>query len=189
MGIINPVSNGPYRPGDADDSDRLYRDSYPRILRTPVGVLGDRAAAEDCTQDAFVRAYQAWGTWRGDAPAEAWLHRIAMRVAISHRRHARLGTVTELIRRVGRPRDVAPVSDAIVETDAFLAALRQLPAQQAAAIVLRHHHGYTSREIATSLGIPESTVASRLAHARQRLAVLLHDQDGALRLRPQRRSR
>jgi DNA-directed RNA polymerase specialized sigma24 family protein len=79
--------------------------------------------------------------------------------------------------------------DAIVETDAFLAALRQLPAQQAAAIVLRHHHGYTSREIATSLGIPESTVASRLAHARQRLAVLLHDQDGALRLRPQRRSR
>jgi RNA polymerase sigma factor (sigma-70 family) len=94
-----------------------------------------------------------------------------------------------LIRRVGRPRDVAPVSDAIVETDAFLAALRQLPAQQAAAIVLRHHHGYTSREIATSLGIPESTVASRLAHARQRLAVLLHDQDGALRLRPQRRSR
>jgi RNA polymerase sigma factor (sigma-70 family) len=79
--------------------------------------------------------------------------------------------VTELIRRVGRPHDVAPVSDAIVETDAFLAALRQLPAQQAAAIVLRHHHGYSSREIATSLGIPESTVASRLAHARQRLSV------------------
>lgn len=178
-----------YRPGDADDFDRLYRDSYPRILRTLIGVLGERAAAEDCTQDAFVRAYQAWGTWRGDAPAEAWLHRIAVRVAISHRRHAKLGSVTELIRRVGRPRDVAPVSDAIVETDAFLAALRQLPAQQAAAIVLRHHHGYSSREIATSLGIPESTVASRLAHARQRLSVLLHDQSGALRLRPQRRSR
>lgn len=113
-----------YRPGDADDFDRLYRDSYPRILRTLIGVLGDRAAAEDCTQDAFVRAYQAWGTWRGDAPAEAWLHRIALRVAISHRRHAKLGSVTELIRRVGRPHDVAPV-----------------------------------------------TVASRLAHARQRLSV------------------
>jgi RNA polymerase sigma-70 factor (ECF subfamily) len=178
-----------YRPGDAGDFDRLYRDSYSRILRTLIGVLGDRAAAEDCTQDAFVRAYKAWATWRGDAPAEAWLHRIAVRVAISHRRHAQLGSVTELLRRVGRPRDVAPVSDSVVETDAFLAALRQLPPQQAAAIVLRHHHGYSSREIAASLGIPESTVASRLAHARRRLAVLLPDQDGATRLRPQRRSR
>jgi hypothetical protein len=37
-------------------------------------------------------------------------------------------------RRVGRPRDGAPVSDSVVETDAFLAALRQLPPQQAAAI-------------------------------------------------------
>lgn len=178
-----------YRAGNADDFQRLYQDSYPRILRTLVGVLGDRAAAEDCTQDAFVRAYQAWGTWRGDAPAEAWLHRIALRVAISHRRHAKLGTIPELLRRLGRPHDGAPVSDAVVEADAFLAALHRLPAQQAAAIVLRHHHGYTSREIAASLGIPESTVASRLAHARRRLAALLHEQDGALRLLPQRRSR
>lgn len=178
-----------YRPGDAADFDRLYRDSYGRILRTLVGVLGDRAAAEDCTQDAFVRAYQAWGTWRGDAPAEAWLHRIALRVAISHRRHAKLGAVGELLRRVGRPREAAPVSDAVVQSDALLGALRQLPPQQAAAIVLRHHHGYTSREIAAALGIPESTVASRLAHARQRLTVLLQSEDGALRLRPQRRTR
>lgn len=178
-----------YRPGNAGDFDRLYRDSYPRILRTLVGVLGDRAAAEDCTQDAFVRAFKAWATWHGDAPAEAWLHRIALRVAISHRRHAQLGSVANMIRRVGRPHEAASLSDTVAETDAFLAALRKLPPQQAAAIVLRHHHGYSSREIAASLGIPESTVASRLAHARQRLGELLPDQNGATRLRPQRRSR
>src|SRR5713101_6357883 len=41
-----------YEPGSRDDFDRLYRDSYPRIYRTMLAVLGDPAAAEDCTQDA-----------------------------------------------------------------------------------------------------------------------------------------
>jgi len=51
--------------------------------------------------------------------------------------------------------------------------LRKLPPKQAAAIVLRHFHGYTNREIAISLGVPERTVASRLAAARARLQQLL----------------
>jgi len=44
-----------------------------------------------------------------------------------------------------------------------------LPAKQAAAIVLRHYHGYSNREIAYALGVPERTVASRLAAAKARL--------------------
>jgi RNA polymerase sigma-70 factor (ECF subfamily) len=51
----------------------------------------------------------------------------------------------------------------------LLGALRRLPAKQAAVIVLRHHHGYTNREIAGALGVAESTIASRLAAAKQRL--------------------
>jgi len=43
----------------------------------------------------------------------------------------------------------------------------------AAAIVLRHHHGYTNREIAVALDIPERTVASRLAAAKKHLRLLL----------------
>ena len=46
-------------------------------------------------------------------------------------------------------------------------------ARQAAAIVLRHYHGYTNRAIAQALGIPERTVASRLAIAKQRLRGML----------------
>ena len=48
-------------------------------------------------------------------------------------------------------------------------ALRKLPPEQAAAIILRHLHGYTNREIGTALGVPERTVASRLAAAKRRL--------------------
>lgn len=139
-----------------------------------MGVLGDRAAAEDCTQEAFVRAYRSWSTWRGDAPAEAWVHRIAINTAISHQRYTRMREVAQVIRRLGRP---APTPDpaSLAERSDLIGALRRLPAKQAAAIVLRHHHGYTNREIAAALGIPERTVASRLAAAKERLRRLLGD--------------
>ena len=76
------------------------------------------------------------------------------------------------MRRLGRP---APPPDPALaaEHSELAAALRRLPAKQAAAIVLRHYHGYSNREIAYALGIPERTVASRLAAAKARLRVLL----------------
>ena len=60
-----------------------------------------------------------------------------------------------------------------VENRDLADALAQLPPKQAAAIVLRHYHGYTNRAIAQALGIPERTVASRLAVAKARLRVML----------------
>ncbi|OLD92509.1 MAG: hypothetical protein AUG84_01210 [Chloroflexi bacterium 13_1_20CM_4_66_7] len=106
-----------YEAGNEADFERLYQASYGKILGTLTAMLGDRAAAEDCAQDAFERAYKKWATWQPIAPAEAWVHRIA--------------------------------------------------------IVLRHYHGYTNRAIAQALGIPERTVASRLAVAKERLRVML----------------
>ena len=163
-----------YKPGVAADFERLYRTSYNRILGTLIGVLGDRAAAEDCTHDAFERGYRTWSSWRGDAPAEAWLHRIAINTAISYQRYARMREVGQVIRRLGRP---APPPDpgTVAERSDLFDALRKLPAKQAAAIVLRHHHGYTNRQIAAALDIPERTVASRLAAAKERLRRLLRD--------------
>ena len=164
--------NDEYQPGSTADFERLYRGSYHRIVGTLVGVLGDRGAAEDCAHDAFERAYKSWSTWRGDAPAEAWLHRIAINTAITYQRHSRLREAGQLIRRLGRP---APPPDpaAVAERSDLFKALGKLPAKQAAAIVLRHHHGYTNREIAAALEVPERTVASRLAAAKNRLRRVL----------------
>src|SRR6266849_3701295 len=101
-----------YRPGSEADYERLYRTSYRRILGTLITMLRDRAAAEDCTQDAFERAFKAWKTWRPDAPAEAWLHRIAINVAINGQRRERLQEVGAVLRRIGRP--VEPTDPAVV---------------------------------------------------------------------------
>src|SRR5260370_35123587 len=103
VGIDGEPEFPAYEPGSRDDFDRLYRDSYPRIYRTMLAVLGEPAAAEDCTQDAFVLAFQAWARWRPDAPAEAWLHRIAINVAVSHQRKAKLRSLGATLQRPRRP--------------------------------------------------------------------------------------
>ena len=76
----------------------------------------------------------------------------------------------ELVRRLGVPADPDPTDGAAPE---LLRELRALPPKQAAALVLRHVHGYTNREIAHALDVPERTIASRLAAARARLQARL----------------
>jgi RNA polymerase sigma-70 factor, ECF subfamily len=157
-----------YVPGSEADFERLYNASYSKILASLVVMLGDRAAAEDCAQDAFERAFKKWPTWQPIAPPEAWVHRIAVNVAVSYQRARSIREVDEVIRRIGLPvaRDHDHHGD-------LATALAQLPAKQSAAIVLRHYHGYTNRTIAHALGIPEGTVASRIRGATARLRIML----------------
>src|SRR5260370_14375057 len=130
-------------------------------------MLGDRATAEDCAHDAFERAYRKWSTWKPIARAEAWVHRIGVNGAVKRQRKMRLREGGEVIRRIGRP-ELGPDPQDQIERRDLAEALAKLPRKQAAAIVLRHYHGYTNRAIAHALGIPERTVASRLPAAKDR---------------------
>ena len=167
------VLQSDYRPGSKADFDNLYQETYPRLYRTLATMLGDPAAAEDCVQDAFMKAFRAWPRWKADAPAQAWVHRIALNTAFSYMRKRRLREVGELIRRLGRPVEADP-TEVTTATD-VIREIRRLPAKQAAVLILRHVHGYTNREIAASLGEPESTVASRLMTAKSTLRARLGD--------------
>jgi len=161
-----------YEPGSAPDFERLYRNTYRRILGTLITLVRDRATAEDCAQETYERAYRSWALWKPDAPVEAWLHRIAINVAISDRRHQRLRQAGELVRRLGRPA-AGPDPSTVAENSDLVRAMKKLPTKQAAALVLRHFHGYSNREIAAAIGVPEQTVASRLAAARKHLQAVL----------------
>lgn len=161
-----------YAPGSSVDFERLYRNSYRRILGTLITLVRDRATAEDCAQETYERAFKRWHEWRPEASAEAWLHRIAINVAISDRRHQRLRQAGEIVRRLGRPA-AGPDPSAVAERSDLVRALKKLPPKQAAALVLRHFHGYSNREIAAAVGVPEQTVASRLAAARKQLQAVL----------------
>ncbi len=68
-------SEDPYCPGLKEDFDRLYRSTYQRVFATLMLILRNPTAAEDATQEAYLRAFRAWGAWKQDAPAEAWMYR------------------------------------------------------------------------------------------------------------------
>ena len=170
---VTPVAR-PYTPGVHEDFDRLYQATYPRVVRTVAGIVGSLEAAQDCAQDAFMRAYHAWGDWRGDVPAEAWLYRIAVNTAISHRRRERIRALPSLLRRLGAPPPEPDPADRAASR-AVLPELRRLPPRQSAALIFRYYHGLTNREIAASLGVSERTVGQRIADGLRTLRSRLGD--------------
>jgi RNA polymerase sigma-70 factor (ECF subfamily) len=157
------------RPGNREDFDRLYRENYSRLLRTLYAITGDGAAAEDCVQEAFVKAWRAWPRFRPERAPEGWLHQIAVNTAISYRRRAKLRSVGEVLRRLGRPSAGRDPAESASDSE-VVKALAALPPRVAADFVLRYHHGYNNREIARMEGVSERTVGARLAQARDELA-------------------
>jgi RNA polymerase sigma-70 factor (ECF subfamily) len=155
-----------YQPGVKEDFDRLYRATYQRVYATLMIIPRNPTAAEDATQEAYLRAFRAWKDWKRQAPAEAWIYRIALNVAFTHRRRERLHEVGEVIRRLGQPGDPDPTEGSMPD---LIRELRAMPPKQASVLVLRYLHGFTNREIGAATGIPERTVASRLAAAKARL--------------------
>jgi RNA polymerase sigma-70 factor (ECF subfamily) len=155
-----------YRPGVKEDFDRLYQTTYQQVFGTLMMILRNPAAAEDATQEAYFRAFRGWKHWKQRAPAEAWIYRIALNVAFSHRRRERLHEVGEVILRLGRPIDPDPTAS---EQPDLIRELRALPPKQSGVLVLRYLHGFTNREIAAVIGVPERTVASRLAAGKAHL--------------------
>ena len=163
--VDRDVEEGTYAAGDPEAFERLYRTTHARLLRTLYGLVGPDAA-EDCAQVAFEKAYRAWPRWRGDAPAEAWLYRIAINVAVSHRRRSRLVEIVSMLASGPGAASDAPVESRGQEVTE---AVRRLPTKLAAAVMLRYYHGYSNREIARILGVAERTVGWRLREAVARL--------------------
>ena len=142
------------------DFDAVYERYHVRIYRAVFGVVLDQATAEDLTQEAFERAYRTREEFRGSAPIGAWLHRIAVNLAVSHLR--RQGRARQLpFRLFTRPDNRG--FDRVEARTLTQRALASLRPKQRAVVVLHFYVGMTREEIGEVLGLPEGTVASRLA--------------------------
>lgn len=140
----------------------LYERDYLAVFRTVYAIVLDRGEAEDLAQESFVRAYRARHGYRPTAPVGAWLHRIAVNLALSHLRRRKLARVLPVRLYAGPERDPHEQSDArnLVEQ-----ALAELTPKLRAVVALHYSQGYTREEISALLGIPSGTVASRMAKA------------------------
>jgi RNA polymerase sigma-70 factor (ECF subfamily) len=140
---------------------------YPGLVRRLTLVVGDRHAAEELAQEAYLRAYRAWDRFDG-RDARAWIHTIGLRLAFNERDRRR-----RFLGLFGRRTEREPWTDA---HDASLVdALRGLRPQHRAALILQVVDGYTRDEIAEMLGVAPGTVASWTSRAKARLREALTD--------------
>ncbi len=119
-------------------------------------LCGDWHRADDLVQAALVKLYVAWPKVRRTGSEDAYLRTILVRVSIDeHRRPPRRESATDTLPdRAARP--PLPVED----RSALLDALQALPAQQRAAVLLRHWLGLSVEETAREMRISEGTVKS-----------------------------
>ncbi|MGO4958035.1 SigE family RNA polymerase sigma factor [Luteococcus sp. Sow4_B9] len=151
-----------------EEFDAFYTASYARVVGQIHAMCGNWAEAQDCTQEAFVRAWDRRGQLdRNDAP-EAWVRTVAYRLAVSRWRKAR---------RAFRQPDRAVEDRHPQEPDAnrvlLERALAQLPEEQRRAIVLHHLCDMGIDDIAAETGSPTGTVKARLSRGRAALARIL----------------
>jgi RNA polymerase sigma-70 factor (ECF subfamily) len=151
----------------ADGSfEEFYEATYHRLLRQLVLVTGDQGDAEDLLQDAYGRAVVRWRRLRDYQAPEAWVRRVALRLATDRARRARRRAAALLRLRPPRSPSVELSADSL---DLYKA-LRGLPAGQRQALVLHHLVGLPVEEVASQLNLPVGTVKSRLSRGRTALA-------------------
>jgi RNA polymerase sigma-70 factor (ECF subfamily) len=163
---------------------RAYKDM---VFSTATRLLGNDAQAEDISQEVFVRAYAHFDELRGSATSGGWLKTVATNLAINHlqryRRRWRLFSEMEPAQEDGGDGGAGPefpVPDSMpaeLDTEQHRAliedALRQLPADQRAALVLYHFEDLSYQEIAARLRASLAKVKTDIRRARLALRPLL----------------
>jgi RNA polymerase sigma-70 factor (ECF subfamily) len=163
---------------------QLYDRYHRLVFSLALGVVNDRATAEEITLDVFMRVWQKAGTYRADqAKVSTWLTHIA-------RHHA----IDVLRRRAARPPDQYAVhweeiiydesphqnpqesAELSLRRERIQAALAKLPPDQRQAITLAYFGGLTQNQIAETLKQPLGTIKTRVRLAMQKLRDFLRDE-------------
>ncbi|MGH8670097.1 MAG: RNA polymerase sigma factor [Burkholderiales bacterium] len=160
--------------GDTKAFALLMRRHNRTLFRTARAILRDDAAAEDALQEAWLRAYRAMDTFRGEAKLATWLLRIVVNEALARLRKeqrqvalvALAPEAEEATRRQDEPEGMAQRSDLRRRLEARI---RVLPDAFRAVFLLRAVQELSVEETAAALRIPESTVRTRFFRARSQL--------------------
>ncbi len=159
----------------AADGDRLALSAFVRATQSDVwrfcAHLVDRDAADDLTQEVYLRAMRSIPTFRGDSRARTWLLAVARNVAVDEIRRR------QRHRRLAAPhhRDTPDATDAV----AVQHLIAELPLPRREAFVLTQLLGFNYQDAARAAGVPVGTIRSRVARARQSLLAALDDAESA----------
>ncbi|MFE5679937.1 sigma-70 family RNA polymerase sigma factor [Streptomyces erythrochromogenes] len=165
------------RDGDRAKTDRFVRALHRDVWRYVAYLSADTQAADDLTQDVFLRALASLHRFEGRSSARTWLLSIARRTVVDSLRHAaarpRLSDRCDwqTAAEQAQPYDVPGFEDGI----ALAELLAAIPSERREAFVLTQLLGLPYAEAAEAVGCPIGTVRSRVARARTSLIALLTD--------------
>ncbi|GIW40588.1 MAG: RNA polymerase sigma24 factor [Candidatus Binatia bacterium] len=174
--------------GNEEAFRRLYRKYARALVRYAMHFVGSQARAEEVAQDVFLHAFRARSSYRPKARFATWLYRIATNACLSelrkpeHRDTSFLeldGNPGDRENRVDLPdprsRDPEDDVSAVELRSRILSALRTLPPQQRAALLLARAEGFSYEEVAEALGTTVSAVKSLVHRATVRMRTELAD--------------
>jgi RNA polymerase sigma-70 factor (ECF subfamily) len=172
------LSGGSPRQEQKDDEDvnALVDEHVDSIYRLALSIVRDPAFAEDVVQETLIKAWRALPTFRGESGLRRWVLAIAHNTAVSHLRAAR----EEARDPIELPDSPVPhsIEDSIQDKFALeqlWGALGELDESSRALIVLRDVEGLSYEELCGTLGLPLSTVRTRLFRVRRKLAAALEE--------------
>jgi RNA polymerase sigma-70 factor, ECF subfamily len=167
--------------GDPKAFEILYQLHKRRVYSLCLRMLGNVAAAEDLTQDAFFQLYRKIGTFRGDSAFSTWLHRLSVNVVLMHLRKKGLPQIS-LEEALEPTQDDGPRKDfggrdlqlsGSIDRVTLERAVENLPPGYRLVFVLHDVEGYEHNEIADMLSCSIGNSKSQLHKARMKLRDLL----------------
>lgn len=162
------------REGDQAAFRELYETHVGRVYALCLRLTADPAHAEELTQDAFVRAWERLGSFRGESAFSTWLHRLTLNVVLAERRA--VGRRERRVTLTDDPEALGSFSRSTSPTDRIDldGAIARLPPGARAVFVLHDVEGYKHEEIAAMTGIAEGTSKTQLFRARRLLREALN---------------
>jgi len=155
--------------GDTAAFETLYRRHTGRVHGLCLRLTQNRAEAQDCTQETFIRAWRQLATFRGDSSFATWLHKIALNEVLGRKRRASTEIRhLELVRR-----DARESHDGPAELDELERAIGLLPERAREVFVLQKIYGYTHEETADLLNIAVGTCKAQVHRASRLLVEVL----------------
>jgi RNA polymerase sigma-70 factor (sigma-E family) len=144
----------------------------PALLRFGAALTGDPYLAEDLVQSALVKAHRHWRTVSTADHPDAYVRRVMVTTHVSAGRKRRvLETLTSVLPERSLGTDLA---EQVGDRDELERAIRRLPPQQRAVLVLRHYAGYEDAAIADVLGCSEGSVRAYASKGATALRAALH---------------
>ena len=172
-----------FAKGDRAAAQVLTARLAPVVYTQAFRMLGDRAEAEDITQDSLLRLWHAAPDWQaGQAKVTTWLYRVTSNLCIDKMRKSKRHSSGAVPEMPDNGPDMERRLQDRARAQALRAALRDLPNRQKQAIIWRHLEGLSNPDVAQIMQISVEAVESLMSRGKRSLADALAPQKKALGL-------